>query len=58
MFLAEQAGILAKDLKPYTPCPVCGSTNHPQLAKISTLAPTQAELEQLKIDAIFSPKIK
>ena len=48
MFLAEQAGILAKDLKPYTPCPVCGSTNHPQLAKISTLAPTQAELEQLK----------
>lgn len=48
LFLAEQAGILAKDLKPYMPCPVCGSTNHPQLAQISTLAPTQAELEQLK----------
>lgn len=48
LFLAEQAGILAKNLKPYTPCPVCGSTTHPQLAKISTLAPTQVELEQLK----------
>ena len=58
MFLAEQAGILAKDLKPYTPCPVCGSTNHPQLAKISTLAPTQAELEQLKNRCdIFSKKL-
>lgn len=58
LFLAEQAGILAKDLKPYTPCPVCGSTNHPQLAKISTLAPTQAELEQLKNKRdIFSQKL-
>lgn len=58
LFLAEQAGILAKDLKPYTPCPVCGSTNHPQLAKISTLAPTQAELEQLKNRCdIFSKKL-
>ncbi len=58
LFLAEQAGILAKDLKPYMPCPVCGSTNHPQLAKISTLAPTQAELEQLKNRCdIFSQKL-
>ena len=56
--MAEQAGILAKDLKPYMPCPVCGSTNHPQLAKISTLAPTQAELEQLKNRCdIFSQKL-
>lgn len=30
-----QAGALAADLKPGEPCPVCGSTEHPQLAIIS-----------------------
>lgn len=29
MFLNEQAGMLAADLKPGFPCPVCGSTDHP-----------------------------
>ena len=29
MFLNEQAGMLAADLKPGVPCPVCGSTDHP-----------------------------
>lgn len=29
MFLNEQAGMLAADLKPGIPCPVCGSTDHP-----------------------------
>ena len=28
-FLNEQAGMLAADLKPGMPCPVCGSTEHP-----------------------------
>ena len=29
MFLNEQAGMLAADLKPGFPCPVCGSIDHP-----------------------------
>ncbi len=33
LFIEEQAGILAKELKPDTPCPVCGSTLHPNIAE-------------------------
>lgn len=47
-FLDEQAGILAAALQEGTPCPVCGSTAHPQPAKLSGNAPTQAALEALK----------
>ena len=32
LFLDNQAGILAMDLKPSMPCPVCGSLEHPSLA--------------------------
>ena len=47
-FLDEQAGILADNLKPDEPCPVCGSFHHPKPAQKSTKAPTQAQLEQLQ----------
>lgn len=47
-FLREQAGILASDLKDGDACPVCGSTTHPQLAKISKLAPTQKDVNLAK----------
>ncbi len=47
-FYAGQAGLLAKDLKQNTPCPVCGSLNHPNPAKLSNLAITQQELEKAK----------
>ena len=40
-FLDEQAGILASQLEPGVPCPVCGSTSHPSPARISTDAPTE-----------------
>ena len=33
LFLENQAGILASDLKEDEPCPVCGSLHHPQLAR-------------------------
>lgn len=50
--MLEQAGILAQNLKENEPCPVCGSTHHPQLAQLSdqdlsseTLKKMKAELE-------------
>lgn len=48
-FLDEQAGILAEGLKESEPCPVCGATNHPCLAKKSKNAPTEAALEEAKL---------
>ena len=47
-FLDEQAGILAKTLIDGEPCPVCGSVEHPKPAALSTDAPTEAELEELR----------
>ena len=48
LFIAEQAGYLAEELKEGQPCPVCGSTHHPQLAQKAPEAPTKAELETEK----------
>lgn len=48
-FLNEQAGILASALEEGTPCPVCGSTHHPNLAKMAESAPTEAELKKSKL---------
>lgn len=48
LFIAEQAGYLAEELKEGHPCPVCGSTHHPQLAQKAPEAPTKAELKILK----------
>lgn len=48
-YLHEQAGILAKDLEEGTPCPVCGSTSHPQLASSN---------EQLSIEGLDIAKRK
>ena len=47
-FLDEQAGILAQTLVDGTPCPVCGSKNHPCIAQMSDTAPTKGQLENLK----------
>lgn len=47
-FLNEQAGILASQLKENSPCPVCGSTVHPNIAKKSESAPTEEELKTAK----------
>ncbi len=47
-FLREQAGILAKSMRPGTPCPVCGSLEHPIIAQCQMDAPTEAELMVLK----------
>ena len=44
-FFNEQAGIIADELKDGEPCPVCGSTSHPSLARKSENAPSQADVE-------------
>ncbi len=54
-FLDQQAGILAEKLQGGIPCPVCGSLEHPQPARLFGQAPTQQELEEkrrLRDDAI------
>ena len=47
-FLKEQAGILAENLSAGCPCPVCGSTVHPDPAKLSDHAVTELEVELAK----------
>lgn len=44
-FFNEQAGIIADELKDGEPCHVCGSTSHPNLARKSENAPSQADVE-------------
>lgn len=50
VFYAAQAGILAAKLQPQQPCPVCGSFTHPQLATLTSVAPTQEQLEKIKFE--------
>lgn len=47
-YLEAQAGILAENLMENMPCPVCGSTSHPQLAAKPVGAPTKDELDVLE----------
>ena len=47
-YLDEQAGVLAQDLTDGQACPVCGSTHHPNPAKISMEAPTKEQLERAR----------
>lgn len=49
-FFDEQAGILATTLKQGEKCPVCGSLEHPQIAALTTKAPTKQELDKWKND--------
>lgn len=48
-YFQEQAGIMASRLEEGTPCPVCGSTVHPQKAELSVQAPTREQVEELKL---------
>lgn len=48
MFLKEQAGILAQKLEEGSPCPVCGSINHPNPAELSKEAVSEAEVNRRK----------
>lgn len=47
-FFKEQAGIIAEKLEKGKPCPVCGSTEHPDKAVKSKSVLTKEELQKLK----------
>lgn len=47
-YLCGQAGILAESLKDNTPCPVCGSLNHPQKAVRQAETPSKEDVENAK----------
>lgn len=48
-YIAEQVGYIAETrLQPDTPCPVCGSLEHPHPAKISVNALTEQERQSLR----------
>ena len=49
-FMDGQAGILSGLLRENSPCPVCGSTNHPRPAEMAPNAPTREEWQTAKKD--------
>lgn len=49
-FWREQAGIIAQTLQEGSPCPVCGSCEHPFKAIPTADAPNEAELHEMKKD--------
>ena len=48
LYNADRAGMLAESLEEGAPCPVCGSTEHPRLARRSANAPSDAQIENLE----------
>ena len=47
-YRAGQAGVLAAELEEGKPCPVCGSTSHPNPAKFDKKIPTESQLKKAK----------
>ena len=48
LFLKEQAGILAQNLREAEPCPVCGSLTHPHPASLAENAISEAAVKAAK----------
>lgn len=47
-YLKMQAGIIAKNLKENEPCPVCGSYEHPNIAKLENIELNKETIDKLK----------
>lgn len=47
-YLDSRAGVLASELRPGVPCPVCGSIEHPRPAGTPVSAPTKEELDSAR----------
>ncbi len=45
-YFRSQAGLIARELRPGQPCPVCGSTEHPRPAVLSGDAVTKEDMER------------
>ena len=56
LFLANQAGILAKQLKAGECCPVCGAKDHPSPAVCLDTVVTEAELKKLEKNSVSANK--
>jgi len=57
-FYLNQAGILASKLENGSPCPVCGSIDHPNPAEISESSLSKEDLDSLRTDLeSFSEKL-
>lgn len=50
LYFRAQAGVLAEQLKPGEPCPVCGSLEHPHKAGLTGGAPDENELRRLRAE--------
>lgn len=48
IYFANQAGLLAKDLKEGEPCPVCGALDHPKLASLPDDYVDKSKLDDLE----------
>lgn len=56
-FIEGQAGILAHELKEGCPCPVCGSTFHPQIASFTDGGISQKDLQNAKNEKETTEKV-